>query len=157
MRKLNIDVRFWQSRLKVVKNHKRLEKENEQDMQDKDMLKAQGIVRDVHWAQWYQKTAMYGLISSLLLAVSSHYFTLTETTCDSNTCTWFYEMTIKNKYVPCYLYYKTQSLYQVSIASTWNRTRGRILRQWWISSQLFSYCYFDIPTTKGPLQTLVLN
>lgn len=53
LRELNIDVRFWQSRLKVVKNHKRLEKENEQDMQDKDMLKAQGIVRDVRLAQWY--------------------------------------------------------------------------------------------------------
>lgn len=46
-------VRFWQSRLKVVKNHKRLEWENEQDMQDKDLIKAQGIARDVHLAQWY--------------------------------------------------------------------------------------------------------
>lgn len=70
----------------------------------------------------------------------------------------FMKWPLKISMYPCYLCYKTQSLYQVSIVSTWNRTIGKVLRQS-ISSQLFSHCYFNIPTTKGPLQNkaLLLN
>lgn len=71
----------------------------------------------------------------------------------------FMKWPLKISMYPCYFCYKTQSRYQISIASTWNRTIGKVLRQWWISSQVFSHSYFDIPTTKGPLQNkaLVLN
>lgn len=37
--------------LEVVRDHRRHVKEKEQDVQDKEVLKAQGILRDVHLVQ----------------------------------------------------------------------------------------------------------